>query len=119
MKKQRQKNKNSFSLLLKILAVVVLLFGLPFYFGYGNPLPFIDASYSLYDNLWLSIFPIMFISLGLSLKHQLLAGKLLSIVLGIGFILSVFLGEGIPWPMLLPFLMGVFNWFLGNRNRAV
>jgi hypothetical protein len=34
----------------RISATAVLMFGLPFYFGYGNPLPFTNPQYSLYDN---------------------------------------------------------------------
>jgi hypothetical protein len=36
----------------RILALAILLFGLPFYFGYGNPLPFINPDYGLLDNVW-------------------------------------------------------------------
>jgi hypothetical protein len=38
------------------IALFSLLFGLPFYFGYGNPLPFLDPGYTLWDNVWLRIY---------------------------------------------------------------
>jgi hypothetical protein len=41
----------------KILATAIIVFGLPFYFGYGNPLPFINPEYSIWDNTWLTVFP--------------------------------------------------------------
>ena len=44
----------------RIISLSVLLFGLPFYFGYGNPLPFINPAYTLWDNVWLCVFPLMF-----------------------------------------------------------
>jgi len=31
----------------RILALVIIIFGLPFYFGYGNPLPFLNPEYSV------------------------------------------------------------------------
>jgi hypothetical protein len=31
----------------RIIALAVILLVLPFYFGYGNPLPFINPDYSL------------------------------------------------------------------------
>jgi hypothetical protein len=31
-----------------------MIFALPFYFGYGNPLPFINQDYTLWDNYWLT-----------------------------------------------------------------
>jgi len=35
----------------RISALVIILFGLPFYFGYGNPLPFINSDYSIWENI--------------------------------------------------------------------
>ncbi len=49
----------------RVLATALIAFGLPFYFGYGNPLPFMNPDYSVYDNIWLVIFPLMFIRLRL------------------------------------------------------
>lgn len=49
----------------RVLATAIIAFGLPFYFGYGNPLPFMNPDYSVYDNIWLVIFPLMVIRLRL------------------------------------------------------
>jgi hypothetical protein len=38
------------------IALFSLLFGLPFYFGYGNPLPFLSPDYTLWDNVWLRVY---------------------------------------------------------------
>jgi hypothetical protein len=40
----------------RIIALIVLLIGLLFYFGYGNPLPFANPKNTLFDNIWLSTF---------------------------------------------------------------
>ncbi len=49
-------NKRTFKTLkwtARIFALAILLFGLPFYFGYGNPLPFIDPEATVWENTWL------------------------------------------------------------------
>ncbi len=52
----------------RILAATIILFGLPFYFGYGNPLAFINSDYSMCDKTWLIVFPLMFIGLAIGWK---------------------------------------------------
>ena len=47
----------------RILAAAVTLFGLPFYFGYGNPLPFTKPGYTFMTTPGLSFSGIMFIGL--------------------------------------------------------
>ena len=69
----------------RILALAVLLFGLPFYFGYGNLLPFINPDYTVWDNTWLSIFPVMFIGLAVGWKYEKIGGFLITVPLFIGF----------------------------------
>ena len=91
----------------RIIALVLIVFGLPFYFGYGNPLPFINPSYSAFDNLWLTIFPLMFIGLGLGWKYEKLAGWWLVTLLGGGLLVSVYLSGGFPVVMIFPFIIGV------------
>jgi hypothetical protein len=52
----------------KIFAVIVFIFGLIFYLGYGSILPFTNPEYSLLDNIWLIVFPLVFIGLIVGLK---------------------------------------------------
>jgi len=37
----------------RIFALAILLLGTPFYFGYGNPLPFVNPEYTLAENVGL------------------------------------------------------------------
>lgn len=91
----------------RILAVFTLLFSLPFYFGYGNPLPFINPEYGVWDNMWLSIFPLMFLGLALGWKYEKAGGYLISIPLIIGLIAGVIMeGEFIGF-MCVPLAVGI------------
>ena len=91
----------------QILALAVLLFGLPFYFGYGNPLPFINPDYTVWDNTWLSIFPVMFIGLAVGWKYEKIGGFLITVPLFIGFIIGLIVEGEIAVHMLVPFVIGV------------
>jgi len=105
----------------RILAAVVIILGLPFYFGYGNPLPFIKPEYTIWDNTWLSVFPLMFIGLGLGWKFEKIGGFLVSIPILIGFIIGFIVEKDLTLHMIIPFLIGVLFIFIGftkekNKN---
>ena len=91
----------------RIIAALGILFGIPFYFGYGNPLPFINPEYSFFDNLWLTIFPLMFVGLGLGWKYEKIGGFLVSIPLTIGLITTLILEKELIWFMLIPLVSGI------------
>ena len=55
------------------MASAILLLGLPFYFGYGNP-SLCHPDNSLLDNIWLTTFPLMFIGLAIGWKYEKLGG---------------------------------------------
>ena len=95
----------------------IILFGLPFYFGYGNPLPFINPNYKFNDNLWLSIFPLVFIGLALGWKNEKIGGLLITIPILLGFILSITIGEGLGGPMIVPFIIGILYLIVGYKNK--
>lgn len=102
----------------RISALAVIVLGLPFYFGYGNPLPFIDPEYTLWDNLWLTIFPLMFIGLGLGWKFEKIGGFLITIPIFIGLILGLVMeGELITF-MLIPFISGILYLIVGYKKVA-
>lgn len=101
----------------RILALLIFLFGLPFYFGYGNPLPFINPEYSLYENLWLSIFPIIFIGLVLGWKNEMLGGLILVTSIGFGIIVSVAIRMDFGIHMLLPLLAGILFLLVGYKKN--
>jgi hypothetical protein len=97
----------------RIFALAVILFGLPFYFGYGNPLPFIHPGYTLFDNMWLTIFPLMFIGLGLGWKYEKIGGYLVSIPIIIGLSLSLIMKQGMIFFMLVPLIIGILFLLVG------
>ena len=102
---------------IRILSVAILLFALPFYFGYGNPLPFSNQDYDFFDNLWLSAFPLIFLGLGLGLKWEKLGGYLIVLPTLIAFLLGlIILKEGLPGPMFVPLIIGLFYLFLGYKK---
>ena len=92
---------------MRIIAVAVMAFGLPFYFGYGNPMPFIDPDYTTWDNVWLSIFPLMFLGLFIGLKYEKIGGYLITVPLLIGFAFSLIAQGEVVWFMLVPLAVGV------------
>ncbi len=91
----------------RIVATAIIVFGLPFYFGYGNPLPFINPEYSIYDNTWLTVFPIMFIGLAIGWKWPKVGGLLITIPILFGLILGIIVRGGMPTHMVIPFIVGV------------
>ena len=101
----------------RVLSVMVLLFGLPFYFGYGNPLPFINPDYTLWDNMWLVVFPLMFIGLGLGLRYEKLGGYLVVVPVGLGLILGVIIADDFVVHMLVPLTLGVLYLIVGYAKR--
>ncbi|RLF79345.1 hypothetical protein DRN44_09060 [Thermococci archaeon] len=97
----------------RIFATAVIVFGLPFYFGYGNPLPFINPEYSIWDNVWLTVFPLVFIGLGLGWKFEKIGGLLVSIPILIGFIIGLIVEGDLPLCMIVPFLIGILYTIVG------
>jgi len=100
----------------RILALVIIIGGLPFYFGYGNPLPFAKAEYTFYDNLWLTVFPLMFIGLALGLKYEKVGGYLLIISSLIGFFTSVIVGTGSGTQMIASLAVGILYLIVGYKK---
>ena len=100
----------------RIISVAVIAFGLPFYFGYGNPLPFINPDYTLWDNAWLTIFPIMFIGLAVGLKFEKIGGYLVTIPIGLGLLMGLLMRGGFSAHMLVPFAVGILYLIIGYKK---
>jgi hypothetical protein len=116
---QMELDKRNFKILkwiTRILASTIIIVGLPFYFGYGNPLPFINPEYSMLDNMWLTVFLFMFIGLGLGWRWPKIAGLLITIPILVGFIVLLIAGGGIPLQMLIPFVVGVLYIVVGSAK---
>ena len=100
----------------RIIALFILIFALPFYFGYGNPLPFTNSDYTLWDNTWLSIFPFVFIGLALGWIFSRVGGFLVVIPIVIGFTLGLATLIGFLSVMLVPLVPGIAYIILGSLN---
>ena len=104
----------------RIYASIIILFGLPFYFGYGNPLPFINPDYGLWDNVWLTVFPLMFIGLGLGWLFETAGGLLTAVSVISGLVLGLFIeGELVPF-MIVPLSAGilyVISGVIGGKRK--
>ncbi len=93
-----------------------MAFGLPFYFGYGNPLPFVDPEYSLWDNLSLTVFPLMFIGLGLGWKYEKLGGYFIVVPVAVLLIAGTIIHSELITFMLVPLIVGILYLILGYRR---
>lgn len=102
----------------RIIALASLLFGLPFYFGYGNPIPFINPEYTLWDNVWLTIFPIMFLGLILGWKFEKVGGLLVTFPLAIGLLFGIFTQGELITHMLVPLIPGVLFLISGYSKKT-
>lgn len=91
----------------RITSLVFLIFGLLFYFGYGNPLPFINPDYTWIENLWLTLVPIVFIGMAVGWFYERLGGYLIIIPLGIGFITGVLAQANMPTAMLVTLIPAI------------
>jgi hypothetical protein len=101
--------------IVRIGAILIVTFGLPFYFGYGNPLPFTDRNCSPLDNLWLMIFPVMFVGLLTGLRFPRIGGYLTALPVAIGLGATLMGERELITPMVLPFLMGLINILVGYK----
>jgi len=113
-----RKKHNILKWITRILATAIILFGLPFYFGYGNPLPFINPDYTVWDNVWLTVFPLIFIGLALGWKFEKTGGFLVSIPILIGSVIGVIVGGEIVLHMFVPFFVGVLYLIVGYTKAT-
>ena len=102
----------------RIGALIVLIGGLPFYFGYGNPLPFVNPDNSLGDNAWLTAFPIMFLGLALGLRWERLGGWLVLGPICLGLMISLIDRGEVPGHMFVPLLIGGLFLLAGGRSKT-
>lgn len=97
--------------------LIVVLF-LPFYFGYGNPLPFLKPGYTFYDNVWLSAFPFVFIGLILGWRYPRLGGSMVVLAVLAGETVSLLTGHGLVLHMFVPLVVGGLFVFSGEKKNS-
>lgn len=103
----------------RILALLMLLFALPFYFGYGNPLPFINPEYSLWENVALTMMPLVFIGLALGWKYPKAGGYLVVVPIIIGFVVGLLAQANLSINLLVPLLPGILYLVVGYRKKTL
>ena len=111
-----QKNLKIIKWTARIIALMIIIGGLPFYFGYGNPLPFAKQEYTFFDNLWLTVFPLMFIGLALGWKYEKIGGYLLIISSLIGFLTIVIAEKGSGTQMIASLFIGILYLIVGYKK---
>ena len=97
----------------RIMSLTIILLGLPFYFGYGNPFPFANANYTALDNLWLMVFPMVFIGFVVGWKWEKIAGFLIVVSLGIGLVIA----KGMMIPMFISLIPGILYLIVGYGKK--
>jgi len=102
--------------LARIISLMLLIFTLPFYFGYGNPLPFINFNYSLWENVSLAMLPLIFVGLALGWKYEKLAGFLIIISTLIIFLLGIITKANLSANLLVPLIPGVLYLIIGYKK---
>ena len=101
----------------KISALIILLIGLPFYFGYGNPLPFINLDYTLAENIGLTAVPIILLGLAIGWKYEKLGGYMVSLPLVLGFIACLIVKFTFPINMLIALIPGALYLTVGYNKK--
>ncbi|MFA4999807.1 MAG: hypothetical protein WC545_00375 [Patescibacteria group bacterium] len=102
----------------RILALGILIFALPFYFGYGNPLPFTNPDYSLWENSALAMIPLVFIGLLLGWKYPKVGGWLIIVSIMIGFVVGLLTEANLSINLAVPFIPGVLYLIDGYKRQA-
>jgi hypothetical protein len=98
------------------LALGILIFALPFYFGYGNPLPFAKADYSLWENVALAMMPLVFIGLALGWKYPKVGGWLIIISIAIGLNVGLLTEANISVNLAVPLIPGILYLIDGYKK---
>ncbi len=99
----------------RISAFVILVFTLPFYFGYGNPLPFVSPGYSLWENTALMMFPLVLVGLFLGWKYEKVGGFLIFVPIAIVFLVGFFSKATLSPNFLFPLIPGILYLISGYK----
>lgn len=102
----------------RIVALLTLVFGLMFYFGYDNPLPFINPDYSLWENVMLTMVPIMFIGLAVGWWKEKIGGYIVIIPMVIGMLVGLITDANLSMNMLFLLIPGMLYLVVGYSKSA-
>lgn len=115
--KLRSRQANVIRWTARILALIMLVFGLMFYFGYDNPLPFVNPAYTWLENVWLTLVPIVFIGLAVGWKYEKTGGYLIVISLVMGGLVAIGAGQQPPSLFAITLVPAVLFLIVGHNNR--
>ena len=101
----------------RIAGTAIVILFLPFYFGYGNPLPFLNPEYTAHDNAWLTAFPFIFIGLILGWWYPQTGGYMVVLAIVGAQLVTFIMGYGLVIPMLAPLLVGVLFIVSGGKEN--
>ncbi len=102
----------------RITATGLFLFALPFYLGYGLPIPFINPDHSAHDNAWLCAFPLILSGLVVGWFYEKVGGYLIVVPIVVAQFVTLWVhGEFIPH-MFVPLIIGVMYLIAGYGNRT-
>jgi len=100
----------------RILSLCLLVFALPFYFGYGNPLPFVNPSYSLWENIALTLVPLIFIGLALGWRCPKIAGWIITVSIIIIFTLGFLTDANLSINLMAPIIPAILYLIDGHKR---
>ena len=100
----------------RVLALCILIFALPFYFGYGNPLPFAKPDYSLWENVALAMMPLVFIGLALGWKYPKTGGLLVVASIIIGLVVGLLTEANLSINLAVPLIPGILYLMDGYKK---
>lgn len=113
-----QKQQKIIKWFARIISLIILIFALPFYFGYGNPLPFVKPDYSIWENVALTIMPLVFIGLALGWKYPKIGGWLIVISIIIGFVVGLLTEANLSVNLAVPIIPGILYLITGyNKTK--
>ena len=104
----------------RIAGTAIVILFLPFYFGYGNPLPFLNPEYTAHDNAWLTAFPFIFIGLVLGWRYPRIGGYMVVLAIVGAQLVTFIMGYGPVLHILVPLFVGVlFIVSAGNKSDRI
>lgn len=101
----------------RISGISFLIVFLPFYFGYGLPVP--SSEMSFFENAWLVIMPFFIIGLLIGWKWEKIAGFLITIPIFAGYSISLITFKSPTFVFLVPFVTGILYLIYSYKKKSV
>ena len=73
--------------------------------------------YDFFDNLWRTIFPLMFIGLALGWKYEKIGGYLIVVGILTRLAVSIIIKEGLSLHMSIPLIAGILYLIVSYGNK--